>query len=75
VLQSEPGLVGPGIAPDQLELAVVEYVAWFNTSRLHSSLGYLPPAEVEADSQRQTDALGAGDQVYDPCGVVSDLRC
>jgi putative transposase len=27
----------------QLELAVVEYVAWFNSSRLHSALGYRPP--------------------------------
>ena len=31
----------------QLELAVVEYVAWFNTVRLHSSLGNIPPAEHE----------------------------
>jgi transposase InsO family protein len=31
----------------QLELAIVEYVAWFNTSRLHESLGDLPPAEFE----------------------------
>jgi len=31
----------------QLELAVVEYVAWFNTVRLHSSLGNRPPAEHE----------------------------
>jgi transposase InsO family protein len=31
----------------QLELAIVEYVAWFNTQRLHESLGDLPPAEVE----------------------------
>jgi putative transposase len=59
----------------QLELAVVEYVAWFNTGRLHSSLGYRPPAEVEADWQHQTNTLGADDQVYDPCGVVSELRC
>ena len=34
----------------QLELAVVEYIGWFNTSRLHSSLGYLTPAEVEAQA-------------------------
>jgi putative transposase len=32
----------------QLELAIVEYVAWFNTTRLHESLGDLPPAEFEA---------------------------
>jgi transposase InsO family protein len=32
----------------QLELAVVEYIGWFNTARLHSSLGYRTPVEVEA---------------------------
>jgi len=32
----------------QLELAIVSYVAWFNTQRLHSALGDLPPAEHEA---------------------------
>ena len=32
----------------QLELAIVEWVAWFNNDRLHESLGDRPPAEVEA---------------------------
>jgi putative transposase len=32
----------------QLELAIVEWVAWFNNERLHESLGDRPPAEVEA---------------------------
>ena len=32
----------------QLELAIVEYVRWCNTARLHESLGDLPPAEFEA---------------------------
>jgi putative transposase len=32
----------------QLELAIVEWVAWFNTERLHESLGDIPPAEFEA---------------------------
>jgi putative transposase len=32
----------------QLELAIVEYVAWFNHERLHEALNDRPPAEVEA---------------------------
>ena len=37
----------------QLELAIVEYVAWFNNERLHTSLGGVPPAEYEAEHVRQ----------------------
>jgi putative transposase len=32
----------------QLELAVVEYLSWFNHDRLHESLGDIPPVEFEA---------------------------
>ncbi len=31
----------------QLELAVVEYIGWYNAARLHESLGYIPPLEYE----------------------------
>lgn len=31
----------------QLELAVVEYIAWFNHERLHESLGDVSPVEFE----------------------------
>jgi putative transposase len=31
----------------QLELAVVEYIGWYNAARLHESLGDTPPAEYE----------------------------
>jgi putative transposase len=31
----------------QLELAIVEYLGWFNNTRLHESLGDVPPAEYE----------------------------
>ena len=37
----------------QLELAIVEYVAWFNNERLHSSLGGVPPAEYEEVRSRR----------------------
>jgi putative transposase len=32
----------------QLELAIVQWVAWFNNDRLHESLDDRPPAEFEA---------------------------
>ncbi|CAM3511975.1 hypothetical protein BOSP111201_09435 [Bordetella sputigena] len=32
-----------------LELAALEWVARFNHKRLHSSIGYIPPAEAEAN--------------------------
>jgi putative transposase len=41
----------------QLELAVVEYVAWFNNQRLHESLGDVSPAEFEDLYVRQGDQL------------------
>jgi putative transposase len=31
----------------QLELAIVEYISWFNDSRLHENLGDQPPSEIE----------------------------
>ncbi len=40
----------------QLELAIVEWVAWFNNDRLHESLGDIPPAELEALHEAQYGA-------------------
>ncbi|MFL5952695.1 MAG: IS3 family transposase [Gaiellaceae bacterium] len=37
----------------KLELALVEYVAWFNNERLHTSLGGVPPAEHEQQHARR----------------------
>jgi hypothetical protein len=34
---------------DEVEYAVVELVAWYNTRRLHSSIGDIPPAEFETN--------------------------
>ncbi len=70
----------------QLELATVEYVAWFNTRRLHSSIANIPPVEHEANwraalaSQPEGDLSPAGQLtlivpgVYEPFGLVSAVR-
>ena len=39
---------GPWRDLDHVEFATLEWVHWFNTARLLSPLGYLPPAEFEA---------------------------
>jgi putative transposase len=41
----------------QLELAVVEYISWFNHHRLHEALGDIPPAEFETLYARRTETL------------------
>jgi transposase InsO family protein len=39
---------GPRRALDHVEYATLDWVAWFSTQRLLEPLGYLPPAEFEA---------------------------
>jgi len=43
---------GPWRGVDDLELATLNWVHWFNESRLHSSIGNLPPVEYEAEYYR-----------------------
>ncbi len=43
--------------PSHLELAVVEYISWFNHDRLHESLGDTPPAEFEDLYARQFETV------------------
>lgn len=38
---------GPWRTVDQLEIATLEYIDWFNHRRLHGAIGHLPPAEFE----------------------------
>jgi putative transposase len=39
---------GPWRGIDDLEMATVEYIDWYNNRRLHGELGHVPPAEYEA---------------------------
>src|SRR4051794_1188370 len=39
----------------QLELAILEWVAWFNTTRLHSALKDLSPRQFEEQSNIPTE--------------------
>lgn len=52
---------GPWRGLDAVEFATLEWVAWFNTTRLLQPLGYLPPAEYEAqfhELHAATDSAG-----------------
>jgi len=43
----------PWKTKEAVELATLEWVSWFNNHRLMEPLGYLPPAEFEANYHRQ----------------------
>ena len=53
----------------QLELAVVEYIGWYNAARLHESLGDIPPAEYE-----QQHAHPRGNYARRSDGVTQQTR-
>ena len=44
---------------ESVELATLEWVAWFNHHRLMEPLGYIPPAEAEANYYRQLSNTAA----------------
>jgi len=47
---------GPWKGVDDVELATLGWVHWFNTSRLHGTLGDIPPSEFEAAYHHHQDA-------------------
>lgn len=49
---------GPWRSIDELELATLEWVSWFNSTRLHGSPGDIPPAEHEEAHYAQLIATG-----------------
>ncbi len=46
---------GPWRNVDDVELATLGWVHWFNTTRLHGALGDVPPAEFEAAYYRRLE--------------------
>jgi putative transposase len=47
------GRRGPWRTAEQVELATLAWVQWFNERRLHGAIGHIPPAEHEAIHYRQ----------------------
>jgi putative transposase len=47
------GRHGPWRGAEQLELATLSWVQWWNERRLHGAIGDIPPAEHEANYYRQ----------------------
>jgi len=50
---------GPWKTRESVELATLEWVFWFNNHRLQEPLGYIPPAEAEANYYRQHNRQAA----------------
>ena len=48
---------GPWRTADQVELATLDYVDWFNQRRLFETCGDIPPAELETAYYRQNTSL------------------
>ena len=53
---------GPWRGLEDLELATLEWVDWFNHRRLSSAIGYVPPAECEASQYFESVPAPAGTQ-------------
>ena len=47
---------GPWRTVEAVELATLDWVDWFNNSRLLAPIGYLPPVECEEQHYRRPDA-------------------
>jgi putative transposase len=48
---------GPWRTAEQVEIATLEYVDWYNHRRLSEACGDIPPAELETAYYRQKDRL------------------
>ena len=49
--------LGPWKDIDDLEIAVAEYIDWYNHRRLHGEIGHIPPVEAENNFYSNLPAL------------------
>jgi|SRR5450759_814102 hypothetical protein len=54
---------GPWRGRDDLELATLQWVDWFNHRRLFGAIGYVPPAEYEANLLSSTHSRRGWDSM------------
>jgi len=71
----EPLLVEVSKTIDDVELATLSWVHWFNTMKLHGTLGDVPPAEFEAHHYAQLATLSwvhwfNHDRLHGHCGDI-----
>ncbi len=59
----------PWKTKEAVELATLEWVAWFNNHRLLAPIGYIPPAEAEANYWRLQAGASGG-----PCGELEERK-
>jgi putative transposase len=58
---------------DEVEIATLEWVDWFNHRRLHSACGDIPPVEYEREHYRQAQN-GTADGLTEVSGLEPSLR-
>lgn len=56
---------GPWRSIDDLEIAVVEYIDWYNHRRLHGEIGLVPPVEYETHHRTHQPARVARSRAFD----------
>jgi len=59
---------------EAVELATLEWVSWFNHHRLLEPIGYIPPAEAEANYWREQARGAQGAASGGPCGELKEVK-
>jgi hypothetical protein len=59
---------------EAVELATLEWVSWFNHHRLLAPLGYIPPAEAEANYYKQLSSQAAYASLCNSQNLGYDIR-